>query len=366
MKALQQGLSSAWRTTRASIDLAFQFLFGGNPVISRSHGRLWVAAFCIRSQYSTMFSAVDSKTDPDAIFAENGVKRLTAGHLLNAFHPVNQGNGAEFVETRLLAPLAAAIPGYEIRTDIALKGAFGDSEWTASSGHLLGRFMRPLFGIPATGRVVYLRFGCFQRWSEGLVAETILLLDLPALMIQAGAWPLAAPFGPDLMAPAPKSGRMVWPCGDGAQSLAIVEGMISGLMRFDGSLRTMNMREFFAENFWWFGPAPIGSFRGFDDYERGHAKPFLSAFPDRVGGNHRARFGNGDFVASTGWPSIDATHKGDGWLGLAGTDRKITMRVMDFWRAQNGMLVENWVMIDIPELLQQIGIDLFAAQHSGG
>ena len=312
-----------------------------------------------------MISAADSDADPDAIFAKGGVQRLAADHLLSAFHPVNQGRGADFVETQLLAPLAAAIPQYEVRTDIALKGAFRDGEWTASSGHLLGRFVAPLFGIATNGRVVYLRFGCFQRWSAGLVAETILLLDLPALMIQTGAWPLAAPCGPDLMAPAPKPGRALWPRSEGAPSLAIVEAMIGGLMRFDGSLRTMNMRDFFAEDFWWFGPAPIGSFRGFDDYERGHAKPFLSAFPDRVGGNHRARFGNGDFVASTGWPSIDATHKGDGWLGLVATERRITMRVMDFWRAQHGMLVENWVMIDIPELLQQIGIDVFAAQPSG-
>ncbi len=194
------------------------------------------------------------------------------------------------------------------------------------------------------------------------MAETLLLLDLPALMIQAGSWPLAAPLGPDIMAPAPKSGRALWLSADGAGSLAIVESMIGGLMRYDGSLRSMNMRDTFAENFWWFGPAPIGSFRGFDDYERGHANPFLTAFPDRVGGNHRARFGDGNFVASTGWPSIAATHRGNGWLGLAATGRKITMRVMDFWRAENGFLVENWVMIDIPDLLLQLGIDLFAAQ----
>ena len=312
-----------------------------------------------------MNSAVASDTDPDAIFAPGALERLAANHLLDAFHPVNQGRGAAFVEARLLAPLASAIPHYEVRTDVALKGAFHGGAWTASSGHLFGRFVAPLFGIAPTGRVAYLRFGCFQRWSLGLVTETILLLDLPALMIQAGVWPLAAPLGPDLMAPAPMSGRAIWPAGEGAHSLAIVEGMIGGLMRFDGSLRTMNMRDFFAEDFWWFGPAPIGSFRGFEDYERGHAKPFLTAFPDRVGGNHRARFGNGDFVASTGWPSITATHKGDGWLGLEATGRQITMRVMDVWRAQNGMLVENWVMIDIPELLQQFDIDVFDAQSSG-
>ena len=141
--------------------------------------------------------------------------------------------------------------------------------------------------------------------------------------------------------------------------------MIGGLMKFDGSLKTMNMRDFFAQDFWWFGPAPIGTFRGFPDYERGHATPFLTAFPDRVGGNHRARFGDGDFVASTGWPSITATHRGSGWLGLDASDCAITMRVMDFWRAESGLLVENWVMIDIPDLLMQLGIDVFAMVKDG-
>ena len=313
-----------------------------------------------------MSFAFANDLDPDAIFGEGALGHLSEDHLLNAFHPVNQGHGAEFVQNRVLAPLAAAIPNFEVRTDMALTGVFEACDWTASSGHLLGRFVAPLFGIMPTGRVAWLRYGCFQRWNEGRVVETLLILDLPSLMIQAGCWPLASPLGPDLMAPAPATGRSLWPDGDGAGGLGIVERMIGGLMRFDGSLKTMNMRDFFAEDFWWFGPAPIGCFRGFEDYYRGHATPFLTAFPDRIGGNHRARFGNGDFVASTGWPSVAATHTGDVWLGLPATNRPITMRVMDFWRVDQDQLIENWVMIDIPELLQQLGIDLLAAEPTGG
>lgn len=295
--------------------------------------------------------------DPRGVFAPDALARLADGHILCACRPIENGP----VETALLAPLAAAIPNYEVRADIAMRGHFKGGDWTASSGHICGRFIAPLFGIPATERVAYLRFGCFQRWQGDKVAETILILDLPSLMIEAGVWPLAVPLGPNLMAPPPLTRDGIWPQGDGAKSLAIVEGMIGGLMKFDGSLKTMNMRDFFAEDFWWFGPAPIGCFRGFDDYYRGHATPFLTAFPDRVGGNHRARFGDGDYVASTGWPSITATHKGDGWLGLDATNTPITMRVMDFWHARNGLLDENWVMIDIPDLAHQIGIDVFAA-----
>lgn len=290
---------------------------------------------------------------------------LAADHILRACRPIEQGT----VES-LLGPLSSAFPNYEVRADIAMRGAFAGGDWTASSGHICGVFAAPLFGIPATGRVAHLRFGCFQRWAAGKVAESIVILDLPSLMLQADVWPLAVPLGPDLMAPPPISGDGIWPKGSGAASLAIVEGMIGGLMKFDGSLKTMNMRDYFAEDFWWFGPAPIGCFRGFADYERGHATPFLTAFPDRVGGNHRARFGNGDYVASTGWPSITATHLGSGWLGIEATQRPITMRVMDFWHAHKNdqgevKLNENWVMIDIPDVLHQIGIDVFGALQNG-
>ncbi len=295
--------------------------------------------------------------DPRGIFAPDALALLADDHVLHACRPIEQGP----VRDGLLAPLAKAIPNYEVRTDIAMRGSFKGGDWTASSGHLCGRFMAPLFGIRATHSVVFLRFGCFQRWQDGKVAETILIVDLPSLMIEAGVWPLAIPRGPNLMAPPPVTRDGIWPQGEGASSLAIVEGMIGGLMKFDGSLKTMNMRDYFAEDFWWFGPAPIGCFRGFDDYYRGHATPFLTAFPDRVGGNHRARFGDGDYVASTGWPSITATHKGSGWLGVDATEMPITMRVMDFWHAKGGKLDENWVMIDIPDVLNQIGIDVFAA-----
>jgi len=303
--------------------------------------------------------------DPRGIFADDALGFLAADHQFDGCRPIEHGVGRDFVENALLSPLRRAFPHADIRADIAVSGAFRGGSWTASSGHIYGRFMVPLFGIPASGRVAWLRFGCFQRWQAGAVTETIIILDLPSLMIQGDIWPLTKPMGPDVMAPGPLAVDGLGPHGDGTHSLAIVEDMIRGLMKFDGSLKTMNMRDFFAEHFWWYGPAPIGCFRGFDDYERGHAKPFLTAFPDRIGGNHRARFGCGNFVASTGWPSITATHQGAGWLGLPASGRPVTMRVMDFWRQASGRLIENWVMIDIPDILNQIGIDVFAAAQTG-
>lgn len=307
-------------------------------------------------------SQIDRASGPSLLGGDAAaLDRLTDDHLLHAFLPVGSVVGRATYAADLLAPLAAAFPRGEERVDIRLAGTYNGGEWVATSGHIAGLFEAPLFGIPATGRVAFVRFGRFERHVAGRIAETLVLIDLPALMMQAGCWPLARAMGPHVIAPGPvtRDGVVQADAPGGEQSLGLVEAMIGGLMTFDGTLRSMGMRGYWVEDFWWFGPAPIGNFRGHADYERGHQLPFLTAFPDRVGGNHRARIGEGMYVASTGWPSITATHAGGGWIGLAPTGRAITIRVMDFWRRDGDRLAENWVMIDIPELLQQMGVDVF-------
>jgi predicted ester cyclase len=293
---------------------------------------------------------------------------ISENHALLAFSPVDAASGRDGYERDLLAPLRTAFPNGEERMDIRLAGHYAPSghvsgDWVASSGHIAGLFEQDLFGIPATGQIAFVRFGRFERYVDGMIVETIVLLDLPSLMMQAGVWPLAPTMGPWGMAPSPRAqdGLVVKHFGGGDESLALVNAMIGGLHRFDGKgLKSMGMTGFWSENFWWYGPAPIGNFRGHKDYERGHQLPFLTAFPDRVGGNHRARIGEGAYVASTGWPSITATHTGGGWLGLAPTNRAISMRVMDFWHREGAVLDENWVMIDLIDLLNQMGLDVFA------
>lgn len=309
----------------------------------------------------TSLTSLDRALGPRLLGPQMRLDGLAPDHVLHGFAPVNQVHGPAAFETQVLRPLRAAFPQGQERADICLSGCYQSGDWVASSGHIAGIFAADLFGIPATGRAAMVRFGRFERHHGGQIAETLLILDLPALMMQAGCWPCGPALGPSFPAPGPAThDGIVGPNDPGGEaSLALVNAMIGGLHEFDGSLQSMGMRSFWADDFWWFGPAPIGNFQGHADYERGHQLPFLTAFPDRVGGNHRARFGEGAYVASTGWPSITATHSGGGWLGLAPTGRKVTMRVMDFWRRQDDRLAENWVMIDIPDLLAQMGIDVF-------
>ena len=61
-----------------------------------------------------------------------------------------------------------------------------------------------------------------------------------------------------------------------------------------------------------------------------------------------------------GWPSRYLDHVGAGWLGLPATGRAVTMRVMDFYAADQGLIRENWVPIDLINVLLQMDIDVLA------
>lgn len=316
--------------------------------------------------------------------AINGNRHLADGHgrLRQAlsheaidFHastPVGSLNGSAAVDAQFWQPLLAAMPDLERRTDILLSGDFKGGQWFASTGFLVGHFVAPLWGIRPTGRPIWLSYGWFDRVEGDRVVESYVILDIARLMIDAGQWPLAPQLGQDWWpAPHTQDGVTLTAAdpAESAASLALVEAMIAGLRTYDRqSLASMGMVRFWSPQFHWYGPGGIGSARGHADYERAHQRPFLTAFPDRIGGNHKCRIGDGSYVASTGWPSINATHSGDGWLGLPGTGKRITMKVMDFWRREDAALVENWVFIDMIDVLQQIGVDVFArmAELHGG
>lgn len=291
--------------------------------------------------------------------------------MLRASYPIGEAQGAEAFEDKVTEPVLSAFAHAEERLEILIAGEFDGGTWTASTGHLAGLFERQLWSIPPTGLPTFLRFGRFDRWRDQRLIETIIIFDVPGLMMQARCWPLAPPLGAFLVTPGPATRDGVAETGgdeaEAQTSIDLVEAMISGLMRYDGqTLASMRMVDFWTRDFWWFGPAAIGSFRGHADYERGHQGPFLKAFPDRKGGNRRCRIAERTYTASTGWPSVRATHTGGGWLGLAPTGRPVGMRVMDFWRRDGDRLAENWVFIDIPDLLLQMGLDPFARMRELG
>jgi predicted ester cyclase len=283
--------------------------------------------------------------------------------------PIGDVTGGDGLYQGLWSPLLDAMPDLERRTDILLSGQFTNKvgetgTWMTSSGFFVGHFEAPLWGIEPTRRPIWLRYGWFDRIEGDRVVESYIILDMTRFLMDAGQWPLAPALGQGQWpAPQTQDGIVLDPADPAAsdKSLKLVEAMIGGLMQYDRqSLASMGMTRFWHPQFNWYGPGCIGTARGHKDYERTHQGPFLAAFPDRVGGNHKCRIGDGDYVASTGWPSINATHMGDSWLGLPTTNKRVTMKVMDFWRRDGDLLAENWVFIDILDVLNQIGVDVMA------
>jgi SnoaL-like domain/SnoaL-like polyketide cyclase len=289
-------------------------------------------------------------------------------------HPINELSGAQAVAHGFYAPLLAALPDIERRTDLFFGGHWhgelcgGQGWWVTCTGHYLGTFRQDLFGVPAHGQPVWLRFGEFYRVAEGRIAEARILLDLVDLARQAGHRLLPPGSGLDILVPGPRTQdgvlRSASDPAQGQAALDLVMQMIGGLAQYNqADLKSMGMSRFWHPDMMWYGPCGIGTARGIAGFEQHHQTPFLTALPDRKGGNHRARFGEGHYAASTGWPSIHATHRGP-YLGVPATDRAVTMRVMDWWREADGLLVENWVLLDLPHFFLQLDVDLLARVHA--
>lgn len=316
---------------------------------------------------------------------------LTPGAVWTVSHPLNETVGPAAINERFYGPLRAAMPDIERRSDIFMGGAWvspavgevghappalgGEGWWCSTIGHYMGTLKQPWLGIPATGDTVTLRFGEFYRWAPGVagsagrITEARILLDIVDLARQAGVALLPPSSGLDFMVPGPQphNGLMLGAMdpAEGALSMQLTLKMFKGLADFDGkTLASMGMERFWHPNMMWYGPCGIGTSRAVSGFQRHHQAPFLHAFPDRRGAGHRCRIAEGPFVASTGWPSVQATHTGD-YLGVPAVHRPIGMRVMDHWRLQGPWLAENWVLIDLPHLMLQMDVDLLAPLGKG-
>jgi predicted ester cyclase len=207
------------------------------------------------------------------------------------------------------------------------------------------------------------RIGEFYRVEQGKITHARILLDLVDVMRQAGYNVLPKSSGLDLLVPGPQTGDGVLHApqalSESQASMDSLDRMIGGLTSFNQKdLKSMGMHAFWHKDMMWYGPCGIGTSRQVEGFQKHHQKPFLHAFPDRKGGNHISRISEGHYIASTGWPSVHATHKGD-YLGAPAINGPIHMRVADWWRREGDVLRENWVMIDLPDLLLQMNVDLF-------
>jgi len=194
------------------------------------------------------------------------------------------------------------------------------------------------------------------------VVEVQALWDIPEVMMQAKAWPMAPSLGREWQVPGPATQDGLYASGDGQDSVELVSAMLAALGEFaDGGVPAMQLEKFWHPKFSWYGPAGIGTGRGIQGFRDWHQIPFLNALPDRIGSLGTGNlFGEDQYAGFTAWPGMHMTVSGDGWLGIAPTGTKITMRSLDFWRTEHGLIRENWVLVDLLHVYDQLGVDVFA------
>jgi len=279
-------------------------------------------------------------------------------------HPINQLADPNGIADGFWQPFYASFPDMVRQPYIFIGGSsFDGTTWVSSTGDFIGTFSHDWLGIPATGDSIHLRYGEFCKIYDGKIAEIILLLDIPDLLQQARLEIFPPSSGKKIWIPGPSTGDGILleeqDAIESKKSLDLVDAMLLGLISFDQKDKaSMGMSRYWREDMHWYGPAGIGTIYGLSEFEDRHEMQLLKAFPDRKGGHHRSRFGEGCYAAITGWPSIYATHV-DTYLGAPATGNKVTMRVMDWWRRENDLLVENWVFVDLIDLFLQCEIDIF-------
>jgi predicted ester cyclase len=295
------------------------------------------------------------------------------------FHPFNTIDGLDAVNERFFVPLRKSFPDYEQRIAFAIAGEYEGRSMVSSWGHVMGTFDAPWLGIPKTNGLVFLSFGFNAIVRDGKIAKAYILLDIVDVMRQAGHYPFRDSPGTMERWPFPPADTGATALSHdpvrGAETLRIVREMQTNLLKPDEIKELVGRygphHPNWHEHMNWYGPVGIGSMRGVRSYRNFHGTLFIQAFADRGGWKrekggpqdapgHYIRAGDGFYAVTAGYPSLRGTHTGPEWLGLPPTGRKIEFRVADWYRVdESGKIYDNWVMMDIPHIVQQMGMDLF-------
>ena len=298
-------------------------------------------------------------------FSEAGVREALGAVLaedatLRMPYPLGESTGPDAHYSTSYAPLFDAMPDLERRDWIVMAGLTEHGgAWVGCGGHYFGTFVAPWLGIPPTGHLAHMRFHEFYRFEEGKVVEIQALWDIPC------PWPPACA---GVFFWRGRRCLVGWAPGPGyyaaaAASCDHVVDMLTHMKRHpsQGGADVMEMERFWHPRMNWYGPAGIGTGRGIAGFRNWHQIPFLNAMPDRGQALDEITyhfFGDGAYCGVTGWPNMIQTLTGDGWMGIAPAGKRFTMKSLDFWRMEDGLIRENWVMVDLLDAYDQLGVDV--------
>lgn len=289
--------------------------------------------------------------------------------LWRGVHPFNVVSGAQKIGATFWAPFLSAFSNVQRREDIffaadnSIDG--GASVWTMSMGHLMGLFDAPFLGIAPTRKIAMLRYAEFNRVAQGEIVETAFFCDILHLMTQAGVCRFPHQTAAHLVQPGPLThdGLLMeaQDPAEGAKTLDVIERMIGSIDAANADPRQRTPREELQENWhddmlWW-GPEGIGATYTIDRYVEQHQAPFRKYMSNRAFNGHLCRMSEGRYGAFFGWPNLSLTNT-DGFMGVAPSEARVDMRVVDVYRREGDKLAENWVFIDMLHFLKMQGVDV--------
>ncbi|NRB03203.1 MAG: hypothetical protein HRU30_08060 [Rhodobacteraceae bacterium] len=117
----------------------------------------------------------------------------------------------------------------------------------------------------------------------------------------------------------------------GSASVQLALGMLHDLQHGNTDDPLDDTASYWHPKCLWYGPTGLGTGRCPEGFQHVVLKGFRTSLNDKTRFlNDGVFFGEGNLVAYTGWPSDEATHSGDSFLGLAPTGKRFTRRNLDF------------------------------------
>ena len=134
------------------------------------------------------------------------------------------------------------------------------------------------------------------------------------------------------------------------ESAQVITDMANGLANGEN-----DMGKYFHSDFRWIANRGCGEKKGIEEFRNNWQLPLRAAFADRVYIDE-AKITQGEWVSCFGY--IEATHVGE-FMGIAPTGKRVKIKYTDFWQVKEGKIVDNWVNVDFPNVLAQLGVDVF-------
>ena len=287
-------------------------------------------------------------------------------------HPWHELAGLDALAAGFWEPLREAMAPLQRRPDIFMAGHQAGyampGTWVCEMGHLLGLFDRPFLGIPPTRKAAFLRYCEWSRVEEGRIVDQALFLDLDFLLAQAGRFPYGWTTGAVLLTPGPRThdGLLLSPRApeEGAATLGLIDRMVERLVGRGVRTTAEDLAADWDPGMLWWGPSGIGASYTHDRYLEQHCRPFEAGIEMVRHDGHETRIGEGAFGGFFGYPSLICRSTG-GYLGAASAlDRPVEMRIVDLYRREGDRLAENWIFIDHPWVLAQLGNHLLGRMVS--